>query len=311
MAAIAPIAVTCGDPSGVGPELIARWLLEEPEWRERICPVGPRSWLEGMNLEGQACASTEGPFTPGQPTGEGARVAWEALELAATGCAEGRFSAVVTGPVSKHHLQEVGYPFPGQTEFFANAWEGHPSMAFAGKELRVVLATWHEPLERVPRLLREEPAHLERAVLHAVEWAELEGIAEPRIAVCGLNPHAGEGGMLGSEEAQVLNPRLEILRRIYPGLSECLPGDTVFHRMREGEFDVVVSLYHDQGLVAVKTLEFHTAVNLTLGLKHIRTSPDHGTAFAIAGKGIARTDSLAHAARLASRYAQLRSGVES
>ena len=311
MAAMAPIAVTCGDPSGVGPEIIARWLLQEPEWRQRICPVGPASWLEGMNLEGQACAAAEGPFTPGHPTGEGALVAWEAMRLAAAGCADGRFSAVVTGPVSKHHLQEAGFPFPGQTEFFADAWKGHPSMAFAGRELRVVLATWHEPLEMVPRLLREEPARLERAVLHAVEWAELEGIAEPRIAVCGLNPHAGEGGMLGSEEVEVLNPRLEILRNIYPGLSECLPGDTVFHRMREGEFDVVVSLYHDQGLVAVKTLEFHTAVNLTLGLKHIRTSPDHGTAFAIAGKGIARTDSLAHAARLAHRYAQLRSRVES
>ena len=117
--------------------------------------------------------------------------------------------------------------------------------------------------------------------------------------------------MLGTEEAEVLNPRLDILRRIYPGLTECLPADTVFHRMREGEFDVIVSLYHDQGLVAVKTLEFHTAVNLTLGLKHIRTSPDHGTAFALAGRGVARTDSLAHAARLAHRYAQLRSGVES
>ena len=311
MAQPLPLAVTCGDPAGVGPEIIARWLLEEPEWRERICPIGPVSWLEGMSVEGLACESGKGPFTPGQPTEEGARVAWEAMRLAAEGCREGRFSAVVTGPVSKHHLQEVGYPFPGQTEFFADAWGGHPSMAFAGKELRVVLATWHVPLEKVPVLLREEPAYLERAVLQAVEWAELEGITEPKIAVCGLNPHAGEGGLLGSEEAEVLNPRLDILRKVYPGLSECLPGDTVFHRMREGEFDVVVSLYHDQGLVAVKTLEFHTAVNLTLGLRYIRTSPDHGTAFAIAGKGVARTGSLAHAANLAYRYAQLRSGVES
>lgn len=311
MAQTRPIAVTCGDPSGVGPEIIARWLLEEPDWRDRICPIGPQSWLEGIGMEGQACGEAKGPMTPGRPSREGARVAWEAMRHAAQGCLEGRFSAVVTGPVSKSQLQEVGYPFPGQTEFFADAWSGIPSMAFAGKELRVVLATWHEPLERIPGILRREPAHLERAVLHAVEWAELEGIAEPRIAVCGLNPHAGEGGILGTEEMEVLNPRLEIMRRIYPGLTTCLPADTVFHRMREGEFDVIVSLYHDQGLVAVKTLEFHTAVNLTLGLQQIRTSPDHGTAFSLAGKGIARTDSLAHAARLAYRYAQLRSRVES
>jgi len=305
-----PIAVTCGDPAGVGPEIIARWLLEAPEWKGRICPIGPADWLEGLAVEGIACQA-EGPFSPGKPTQEGASVAWEALQHAAVGCREGRFSAVVTAPVSKEQLQAIGYPYPGQTEFFAEAWGGIPSMAFAGKELRVVLATWHEPLEKIPGHFRKDPALLERAVLHATEWADLEGITEPRIAVCGLNPHAGEGGLLGSEERDLFNPRLAVLRKIYPGLTDCLPADTVFHRMREGEFDFIVALYHDQGLIPVKTLEFHHAVNLTLGLKHIRTSPDHGTAFGIAGKGIARTGSFAHAAQLAWKYAQLRSKVES
>lgn len=307
MSAALPIALTCGDPSGVGPEIIARWLSENPDWAPLVCPVGPMAWIDTLGIAGVAVPSRQGLFAPGTPTEAGAKVAWEALKTAAAGCIEGRFSAVVTGPVSKAQLQAVGYPFPGQTEFFAHAWEGVPSMAFASKELKVVLATWHEPLAEIPGHLTREPDLLNRAVIHAVEWGQREGIAEPRVAVCGLNPHAGEGGMLGVEERDLLNPRLRILRNLYPGVSDCLPADTVFHRMREGEFDIAVALYHDQGLIPVKTLEFHSAVNLTLGLKFIRTSPDHGTAFAIAGKGIARTGSFAHAVELAARYAQVRS----
>ncbi|NDV62182.1 4-hydroxythreonine-4-phosphate dehydrogenase [Puniceicoccales bacterium CK1056] len=307
MSARPPIALTCGDPSGIGPEIIAKWLSENPDWAPLVCPVGPEAWLESLGIPGLQTPGKKGLFAPGTPTREGAKVAWDALQLAATGCLEGRFSAVVTGPVGKEQLQAIGYPFPGQTEFFADAWGGVPSMAFAGKELKVVLATWHESLASIPGRLKKEPDLLDRAVIHAVEWAQREGIKEPRIAVCGLNPHAGEGGMLGLEERDLLNPRLEIMRRLYPGVTACLPADTVFHRMREQEFDVAVALYHDQGLIPVKTLEFHTAVNVTLGLKFVRTSPDHGTAFAIAGKGIARTGSFAHAVELAARYAQVRS----
>ena len=302
-----PIALTCGDPAGVGPEIIQRLLREAPEWTDRVCAIGPADWCASLDCETISCAAAGGPFIPGQPTADAARVAWEALRVAATGCQEGRFSAVVTGPVSKEQLRKVGYPFPGQTEFFADAWGGTPSMAFAGRELRVILATWHEPLESIPLRIRKEPAVVERAVLHAVEWAGLEGIPEPRIAVCGLNPHAGEGGLLGYEESDVLNPRLAIMRKLYPGISDCLPADTVFHRQREGEFDYVVALYHDQGLIPVKTLEFHHAVNVTLGLPHVRTSPDHGTAFGIAGKGVARTGSFRHALELAQQYAGVQS----
>jgi 4-hydroxythreonine-4-phosphate dehydrogenase len=305
-----PIALTCGDPAGVGPEIIARWLEREPRWRDRVCPIGPAGWLATLPVEGLPCGDPQDGFVPGKPTRHGARVAWDALRLAAEGCERGRFRAVVTGPVSKEALQAVGYPHPGQTEFFAEAWGGTPSMAFAGRELKVVLATWHEPLAEIPRRFVREPDLLDRAVIHAVEWATMEGLSEPRVAVCGLNPHAGEGGMLGTEERDILNPRLAVLRRMYPGVSACLPADTVFHRLREGEFDIAVALYHDQGLIPVKTLEFHTAVNLTFGLKHIRTSPDHGTAFTLAGRGVARIDSFANAVELADRLANRTAGLK-
>lgn len=308
MAKALPLALTCGDPSGVGPEIIARWLEEHPDWKERVCPIGPAAWLDGLPAKGVICSSTTERFSPGKPTRDGSQVAWEALEIAAQGCREGRFSGVVTGPVSKENLSSVGFPYPGQTEFFAHAWGGVPSMAFAGKELRVILATWHLPLAEAIKRLADEPDLLDRAVIHAVKWGRLEGLLEPRIAVCGLNPHAGENGLLGSEERDILNPRLDVLRRLYPGLSRCLPGDTVFHRMRQGEFDIAVALYHDQGLIPVKTLEFHSAVNLSFGLKYIRTSPDHGTAFDIAGRGLARTGSFANAVALAQRYTSVLPG---
>ncbi|MEX0330236.1 MAG: 4-hydroxythreonine-4-phosphate dehydrogenase PdxA [Puniceicoccaceae bacterium] len=310
MASIKPIALTCGDPAGVGPEIIARWIDENPKWRNRVWPIGEENWLDALGCRGTLCECARDPAIPGKPTANGSRIAWEALTVAAKGCKEGQFSAVVTAPVSKEHLQAIGYPFPGQTEFFADAWGGTPSMAFAGRELKVVLATWHIPLASVAGQLAKDPGLLDRAVEQAGEWAKLEGINKPRIAVCGLNPHAGEGGLMGTEEKDILNPRLAKLRQRYPGLSDCLPADTVFHRQREGEFDFVVALYHDQALIPVKTLEFHRAVNVTLGLKHIRTSPDHGTAFDIAGKGLAETGSFSHAVELAWRYARLRADLE-
>ena len=169
-------------------------------------------------------------------------------------------------------------------------------MAFVGGELQVVLATWHIPLREVPIALDAEA--LERAVRRASALCGMQGRDQPRIGVCGLNPHAGEGGILGEEERDVLDPCLDRLRGEFPGLSRCLPGDTVFDRQRRGHFDVVVAAYHDQGLAAVKTLEFDRAVNVTLGLDYLRTSPDHGTAFEIAGKGVADSSSFSAAVRV-------------
>ncbi|HWL14530.1 MAG TPA: 4-hydroxythreonine-4-phosphate dehydrogenase PdxA, partial [Opitutus sp.] len=236
----------------------------------------------------------------------GAELAWAALERAAAGCASGEFAGTVTGPVSKEWLARVGYPFPGQTEFFAARWGGEPVMGFCGGKLRVVLATWHVPLHEVPRLLG--PNLLRRTIAAADQLARVEldeGREIPpdssRIGVCGLNPHAGEGGLLGYEERDLLDPALDHLRAEFPGVSKCLPGDTVFGRALRGEFDVVVAMYHDQGLAPLKTIEFDEAVNVTLGLPHVRTSPDHGTAFGIAGKGVARPTSFANAVRVARR----------
>jgi 4-hydroxythreonine-4-phosphate dehydrogenase len=219
------------------------------------------------------------------------------LQAAAFGCVNGRFRGVVTGPVSKHWLQQVGFTQPGQTEFFAEAWGGEPSMGFVGNELRVVLATWHIPLREVADALTAEC--LELAVRRAYALAKSFGVEAPRIGVCGLNPHAGEVGIIGQEERDILDPALDRLRVEIPGLSACLPGDTVFFRQRRGDFDAVVAAYHDQGLAAVKTLEFDKAVNVTLGLPHVRTSPDHGTAFDLAGQGLADCGSFSAALSVA------------
>ena len=224
--------------------------------------------------------------------------AFESLEVAAAGCASGRYCAVATAPISKFEMRKVGFNFAGQTEFFADRWHGTPVMAFAGKKLIVSLATWHEPLRAVPDSIDE--AKISRAVEAACELArKLRGMENPRIAVCGLNPHAGEDGILGFEEIEIINPALDKLREKYPNLSKALPPDTVFERVLKGEFDCAVSMYHDQGLAPLKALEFDNAVNVSMNLKYLRTSPDHGTGYSIAGKGIASSNSFAAAVELA------------
>lgn len=303
------LALICGDPAGVGPEIIATWLAEHPTEASGVAVIGPASWIGKISLYGALAVpvGSEGfVAVPGVPTVEGARVALAAMERAAAGTKSGAFSGVVTGPVSKGWLQKTGYVFPGQTEFFADRWGGEPTMAFCGGRLRVVLLTWHIPLREVPNSLTE--LNIARAVQAADELARAEGVAAPRIGVCGLNPHAGEGGMLGTEERDILDPALDRLRKTFTGLSRSEPSDTIFGRSLKGEFDVIVALYHDQGLAPLKTIDFDEAVNVTLGLRHVRTSPDHGTAFAIAGKGVASARSFTNAVTVARRLIKLRSG---
>ena len=315
----AQLAFTCGDPAGVGPEIIASWLAANPDAARDVAVIGPAQWLQSLPAGGRGarCVGVDaeagaGGFcaTPGAPTVEGARVALAALECAAEGARRGEFCGVVTGPASKAWLQKVGFGFPGQTEFFAARWGGEPTMAFCGGRLRVVLLTWHIPLMEVPRYLT--PGEITRAVRAAGELARAEGIAAPRIGVCGLNPHAGEGGMLGAEERDIIDPVLDGLRAgagaARFALSRCEPGDTIFGRALRGEFDVVVALYHDQGLAPLKTIDFDEAVNVTLGLPHVRTSPDHGTAFGLAGRGVASPRSFANAVSVARRLVALRGG---
>lgn len=295
------LAFTCGDPAGVGPEIIAAWLATQANQAGEVAVIGPARWLATLDTAAEKVAVGPEEFaaTPGVPSAEGARVAWAAMERAADGAKRGEFCGVVTGPVSKSELAAIGYAFPGQTEFFAARWGGEPVMAFCGGKLRVVLATWHIPLCEVPQALG--PQLLRRTVAAADVLARAEGVARPKIGVCGLNPHAGEGGLLGEEERDFLNPALGRLRADFPGLSLCEPGDTLFARSLRGEFDVVIALYHDQGLAPLKVIDFDESVNVTLGLPHVRTSPDHGTAFGIAGKGVARATSFGNAVTVARR----------
>jgi len=303
-----PIAITCGDPAGVGPDVIASWLASDPPEAAAATLVGPARWL--ATLPGGAVKVAVGleayAARPGRPDGEGSLVAWAALERAAALCKKGECSGVVTGPVSKERMAAIGWAFAGQTEFFAARWGGEPTMAFCGGRLRVVLLTWHVPLREVPAHLT--PANIARAVRAADELARSEGVRSPRIGVCGLNPHAGEGGLIGTEERDVIDPVLDGLRASHPGLSRCQPADSLFARQLKGEFDVSVALYHDQGLAPLKAVDFEDSVNVTLGLAHVRTSPDHGTAYGIAGTGKASARSFSNAVAAARRLIRARSG---
>jgi len=317
------LALTCGDPAGVGPEIVGAWLAAHPEEVRDVAVIGPARWLAGLPAEAEKIPVGLDDFEirPGRPDGEGALVAWAALERAADGCRSGEWGGVVTGPVSKEGLARIGWPFPGQTEFFAARWGGEPTMAFCGGRLRVALLTWHIPFRAVPEHLTAE--NFARTARAAAQLGKVERVApntlvglEPnkrvggnplhlqdiRIAVCGLNPHAGEAGLLGTEERDIIDPILDGLRPRYPGLSRALPADTLFARQLRGEFDVVLALYHDQGLAPLKAVDFDEAVNVTLGLPHVRTSPDHGTAFGIAGKGMANGRSFANAVDVARQF---------
>jgi 4-hydroxythreonine-4-phosphate dehydrogenase len=295
------LALTCGDPAGIGPEIIAAWLQANPAAAAGVAVIGPARWLAALPAAGRKIPVGLEEFAaePGQPTGEGALVAWAAMERAAAGCRAREFAGVVTGPVSKAGLARVGYEFPGQTELFAARWGGQPTMAFCGGRLRVALLSWHVPLRDVPGFFTA--ADFARSVRAADGLARAEGVAAPRIGVCGFNPHAGEDGLMGDEEVRVINPILRRLQAEHAGLTLCQPADTLFARQLRGEFDVVVALYHDQGLAPLKAVDFDEAVNVTLGLPFVRTSPDHGTAFLLAGKGAASSRSFRNAVAVARR----------
>jgi 4-hydroxythreonine-4-phosphate dehydrogenase len=302
------IAITCGDPAGIGPEIISCWLAANPAMGARVAVLGPARWLATLGDGPRKIAVGLDDFAaePGRPTAEGSLVAWAALERAAGLCIAGEYAGVVTGPVSKERMAAIGWRFPGHTEFFAARWGGAPTMAFCGGKLRIALVSWHIPLREVPSWLTA--GNIGRAVAAADLLARSEGVTSPRIGVCGLNPHAGEGGLIGTEERDTIDPILGELRVRYPGLSRCQPADTLFARQLRGEFDASVALYHDQGLAPLKAVDFEESVNVTLGLGHVRTSPDHGTAFEIAGKGVANARSFSNAVEVALRLIRARNG---
>lgn len=281
------IVITLGDPAGIGPEVIDLALASAD------IPTGFAIEVLGDRNAG----------TPGQPDARSAAAALAALDEAVLQLKDGRADAVVTGPVSKEGLQALGFPFPGQTEYFAAAFGvADYGMLLTGATLTVGLATIHEPLAMVPQLLTVK--RIVRIGLLTAAFLRRRGIVEPRIAVAGLNPHAGEGGAFGDEEIRIIRPAIDRLNAAAVGIFTG-PGvpDAIFRDAAQGHHDAVVAMYHDQGLIPLKLLDFDTAVNVTLGLPKPRTSPDHGTAFSIAGKNLANPSSMIAAIRLACELA--------
>ncbi len=289
--ALPVIAITVGDPAGIGPE-IARKAAAAPSVIACCRPVLYGPWRE------DALA----PFPAGTPTVASGQASYEAIDSAVRDAREGKVAAIATGPVSKEALAIAGYPWKGHTDLLAHlTGASRVAMMFWSPRLRVVLATVHLPLSEVP-------AALTAAKLRdAVELSHFElpkfGVPSPRIGVAALNPHAGEGGLMGHEEDAVMRPAIVAMREEGIDVTGPFPADTLFVRAARGEFDVIIAAYHDQGLIPVKLLGFGAAVNVTLGLPIIRTSVDHGTAYDIAGKNQAEEGSLIEAVMLAARLA--------
>ncbi|MCH7225531.1 4-hydroxythreonine-4-phosphate dehydrogenase PdxA [Haloferula sp. A504] len=281
------VAVTLGDPAGIGPEVIAAAL-------ESGALPGD---VDFIVLGDPSCG------VPGKPDEASARESLRALEDAAQKLKSGEVAAVVTGPASKSALERVGFSFPGQTEFFAAALGcDRYAMCLSGDRLTVGLATIHVPLSSVPGSLTPQGIVESGSLL--AEFVRRRTGRRPRIAVAGLNPHAGEDGRFGQEESLVIAPAIAQLQSldIADFTGPAVP-DAVFREAVGGRFDAVLAMYHDQGLIPLKLLDFDTAVNVTLGLSRPRTSPDHGTAYDIAGKGIARHQSMLRAMQLAAELA--------
>jgi 4-hydroxythreonine-4-phosphate dehydrogenase len=304
------LAVTLGDPRGIGPEVAAtaaRTVTAEQPESLRLVYVGPSS-LAPAGARDVVPVPMSDPREPA----EAGRVAAAAIRAAVRMALAGEVSGVVTAPIDKAALHAAGEPFPGHTEMLAAlAHVADVVMLMTaettrlGGPLRVVLATKHVPLAHVPALLSSDLLVTQARIVERAlrdDWQ----IPHPRLALCAVNPHASDGGLFGDEEARIVAPALEKLRADGLDATGPLPADTVFVRALRGDFDVVIAPYHDVGMAAFKTASFGRGVNVTLGLPFVRTSPDHGTALDIAGKGVADPSSMAEAIRLATRLARAR-----
>jgi 4-hydroxythreonine-4-phosphate dehydrogenase len=299
------IAVTLGDPRGIGPE-VAEAALADPEvaGAASFVRIGPESLLRmAGDVPAGRWAAEEGEAAAG-------RIAGEAIRLAVEMAMRGEVDAIVTAPIDKHAFHLGGWDYPGHTEMLGDL-AGVPQVAMMmaaertalGGPLRVVLATTHMALRDVPAALSAELL-VGQAEMTWRALRDLWAIPSPRVALCAVNPHAGDGGLFGDEEARIVAPALEELRRRGVDAAGPIPADTVFTRAVRGEFDAVIAPYHDVGMAAFKTAAFGSGVNVTLGLPFPRTSPDHGTAIGIAGKGVADAGSMKEAALLAVRLAE-------
>lgn len=298
-----------GDPRGIGPEIILR-SFKNPDILRRASYVlyGDAQIFSPLekDLPVEVIPITGGPSHLSWTDEECGHASILYLERAVLDALQGKIDALVTAPISKANIQKAGYDYPGHTEFLAEKTQTKKVvMMMASPRLKVALVTIHVPLKRVPSLLSSEKiSDTVRITIESLEkyW----NIPRPRVAVCGLNPHAGEEGILGDEEITLIRPALDRLRR--EGYAVCGPEvpDAVFHQAYEGKFDAVVCMYHDQGLIPFKMLYFREGVNVTLGLPIIRTSPDHGVAYDIVGKGIADPSSFMAAIELASEMVKMR-----
>jgi 4-hydroxythreonine-4-phosphate dehydrogenase len=328
-----PIALTAGDPAGIGPDItLETWLrrltdrlpifallgdLDHLRRRAELLglkvPLAPIADMsEAANIFVEALPVLPVPLPvrveAGHPESSTASAIKASIEAAVGLAMSGEVRAVVTNPIAKHVLITAGFPHPGHTEYLGALAIEHgahasPVMMLCGPDLRVVPVTIHIPLARVPMELTTERI-IETVRVSAQGLVRWFGIDRPRLAMTGLNPHAGEGGLMGDEEQAIIAPALAALREQGFAVTGPHPADTLFHARARVDYDAAIAMYHDQALIPLKTLAFDEGVNVTLGLPFIRTSPDHGTAFDIAGTGKARADSLIASLRLAARMAE-------
>lgn len=326
-AATPPLVLSLGEPAGVGPEIVAKaWsALHATDHAFAVIGDAPLLASQGVAVSEVLSASeassvfaralpvihhpTPAPVTVGQPDPANANTVADWIERGVDMVLSGGASGLVTAPIAKAPLYAAGFRFPGHTEFIAELTADAPFrgtrgpvMMLTARDLRACLVTIHVPLDQVPELVTIERVCRTARVVHESMRRDF-GIASPRLALAALNPHAGESGSLGLQEIEVLRPAVEVLRIEGITITDPLPADTMFHDDARRTYDAAICLYHDQALIPVKTLDFWGGVNATLGLPIVRTSPDHGTGFDIAGRGIARPDSLIAAIRLASEMA--------
>ena len=302
------IGITIGDVNGIGPE-VALKAVGRGRWAADIEFVFlgsekvVREQAEAMRIplsrkiHFQDMESRPG-WSPGKLEKEASQMAVEAIRMAVQGCLSGELDAMVTAPVSKEGMHRAGIMIPGHTEYLAELTKTENfGMMLLGGGLRVMLVTRHVPLTAVSSALNKKTIreHIELTG----EALKLFGLKEGKIGVCGLNPHAGDGGIIGREEIEVINPAIKQVRKKGYRVSDAVPADTIFYEARRGDYDAVVAMYHDQGLAPLKMMGFDEGINITLGLPIIRTSPDHGTAFGIAGQNKASHRSMLNAIKLA------------